>query len=406
MRDHPVALHRTILVVDVADFTTRTDPARAEARAAMFEFVVWAMVEAGVEPGQYDVLDRGDGAICLVNGEVPKNRLLAGFPDALMVALLEYNLGNADPVRLRVALHAGEVIRDRHGYTGQAMELASWLGDSAEFRAWHRMSDDVLALAVTEPVHRGVVEQSSPGTDPAGYRRTVVESRGRQLLAWFRSFGGGTPPGRPPPPEAPGEPDDLHHRSILIVDIEDSSSRPDDVKREHRCRLRGILAHAISEAGIAPGQCDHTDTGDGLRVLFAPDVPKNRLIDPLVFSLVRQLEVYNRAAPERARMRLRAVLDAGELRRDHDNGEYFGSPLNEACWLLESTALRRGLRGTSGPLALMVSDEIYDGVVRHGYGAIRKEEYAAHTVALKSRDVTAWLWTPSAAGCSHDQTSA
>jgi hypothetical protein len=93
-------------------------------------------------------------------------------------------------------------------------------------------------------------------------------------------------------------------------------------------------------------------------------------------------------------MRLRVALDAGELRRDHENGVYFGSPLNEACWMAESDALRKALRSTSSPLAMMVSDEIYDGVVRHGYGLIRKDEYSSQIVPLKSRDVTAWVWTP------------
>lgn len=393
MSKQPVALHRTIVVVDIAGFGNRTDPVRAELRDSMHVILNTAMLSTGIDVDRVDLVDGGDGALVLVPADVPKNRLVERLPEALVAALREYNVGRPDRLRFRLVLHAGEVIRDRHGYVGEAINTATGLLDSGTFRAFHQLTDDDLVVAVTDPIYRGVVEQASAGTDPGRYRQVVIESIKNPMFAWLRSFGGGGSPPMRPPPDAPWEePDDLHHRSILIADIEDSDSRADDVKRAHRAALRTMLSRATEDAGIAPDQHEKWDTGDGMRMLFAPDVPKNRLIDPLVFSLVRQLRVYNREVPRPARMRLRAVLDAGELRRDRE--DYFGSPLNEACWLAESAALRNGLRGTSEPLALMVSDEIYDGVVRHGYGLIRKDEYARHIVPLKSRDVTAWLWTP------------
>jgi class 3 adenylate cyclase len=410
MRDLPEPMHLTIMAVDVAGYGAHTDPGWAELRAGMYDVITEALTWSCVESASVDFVWRGDGILVLVEAKVPKNRLVADLPEALVSALLEHNVGRPDPVRLRLAIHAGEVVRDRYGYLGAAIDTATQVAGSAEFRALHQLTDDLVALAVTEPVYRAVVEQGGSG-DPASFRRVVLDSLGSGLIARFRSFGGGPPPRHPPPRGPSGDPGDLHHRSILIVDIEDSDSRPDDVKWQHRCQLREMVSGAVADAGITPGQHEFGDTGDGLRVLFGPDVPKNRLIDPVVFSLVRRLEIYNRTSPPGALMRLRVVLDAGELRRDHENGVYFGSPFNEACWLADSDTLRKGLRSTSAPLALMVSEEIYDGVVRHGYGRIRKEEYSSHVVPLKSRDVTAWLWTPpddsaSAAGCSHDQTSA
>jgi class 3 adenylate cyclase len=393
MRDFPEPMHLTIMAVDVAGYGDHTDPGWAELRAGMYDVITEALTWSGVESASVDFAWRGNGILVLAQAKVPKNRLVADLPEALVSALLEHNVGRPDPVRLRLAIHAGEVVRDRYGYLGAAIDTATQVARSAEFRALHQLTDDPVALAVTEPVYRAVVEQGATG-DPTSFRRVVLDSLGRGLTARFRSFGGGPPPRQPPPQGPSGDPGDLHHRSILIVDIEDSDSRPDDVKWRHRCQLREMMSHAIADAGIAPGQHECSDTGDGLRVLFGPDVPKNRLIDPLVFSLVRQLGIYNRTAPKGARMRLRVALDAGELRRDHENGVYFGSPLNEACWLAESDALRKALRSTSAPLALMVSDEIYDGVVRHGYGLIRKDEYSSQIVPLKSRDVTAWVWTP------------
>src|SRR5439155_12190616 len=46
------------------------------------------------------------------------------------------------------------------------------------------------------------------------------------------------------------------------------------------------------------------------------------------------------------------------------------------------------------PLGLMVSHEIYDGVVRHAYGDIDPHSYAPMTIHLKHRDVAAWVHHP------------
>jgi hypothetical protein len=65
-------------------------------------------------------------------------------------------------------------------------------------------------------------------------------------------------------------------------------------------------------------------------------------------------------------------------------GDFFGSALNDAYGLLNSDELRDNLRRhPEQPLALMVSQEIYDGVVRHGYGAINPADYFPTTVHLK-----------------------
>jgi hypothetical protein len=188
---------------------------------------------------------------------------------------------------------------------------------------------------------------------------------------------------------------DLHHRSILIVDIEDSDSRPDNIKALHRAQVRQIVMGSIADTGITPGRYDSpADTGDGLRVLFAPGVPKNRLAGPLISALTRRLVSYDATAPDGAHMRLRAVLSAGELRKD--SYDYFGSPLNEAYWLLNSDELRTCLRETTTPTALMVSEEIYDRVVRHGYPQIDPGMFEMRVVKHKERDIRAWICFPQA----------
>jgi hypothetical protein len=94
-------------------------------------------------------------------------------------------------------------------------------------------------------------------------------------------------------------------------------------------------------------------------------------------------------------MRLRAVLSAGELCKDsHD---YFGSQLNEAYWLLNSDELRTWLKETAAPLAFMVSEGIYKGVVRPGYPQVDPAMFEERVVKHKKGDVCVWVSFPESA---------
>ena len=55
--------------------------------------------------------DRGDGVFVLVPAEIPKALLAESLPPALVTALRDHNDGHPGPeqIRLRMALHAGEV---------------------------------------------------------------------------------------------------------------------------------------------------------------------------------------------------------------------------------------------------------------------------------------------------------
>ncbi|OLF14820.1 hypothetical protein BU204_24990 [Actinophytocola xanthii] len=287
-----------------------------------------------------------------------------------------------------MAIHAGEVLFDERGTAGDAVESVFRLLDSAEVRAATSLALGDLVVGVSAPIRDGVIEAGLPGVDPASYRPVTVEFKGTSFPAWIYIPGvtGPSPQPRSGPVDGPG---DLLHRSILLVDIEDSDSRPDDVKWRHRAELRSIVFGAVADIGVAPEAFTAKDTGDGWRVLFLPEVAKNRLAGPLVAALVRRLVRYNDAAAPGERMRLRTVLHAGELL--WDGSDFFGSALNEASWLVDSDELRECLALRAAPAVLMVSDVIYNGVVRHGYGEIDPERYEPRLVRAKKRDLATWV---------------
>jgi class 3 adenylate cyclase len=385
-------VHRAIVAIDIVGSAEYTDTARLQVRKTLYSMLATALRRTGVGVDTYRFEDRGDGLLALFDPVVPKNRLLVGLMQSLRTQLDDHNVGRADRVRLRVVVHAGEVIEDAYGISGSEITLAARLLDSSGLRAAVQLVDADLAVAVTEAIHRGVVESGTPGIDPSGYRLVTVEIGGSRVPMWV-ALSAGPPPPEPPPDASWWEPGDLHHRSIFIVDIEDSDSRSNDIKALHRAQIRQIVMGAITDTGITPDQYDRpADTGDGLRVLFAPGVPKNRLAGPLISALTRRLASYNATAPDGAHMRLRAVLSAGELRKD--SYDYFGSPLNEAYWLLNSDELRTCLLETSAPMALMVSEDIYNGVVRHGYPQIDPGMFEMRVVKHKKRDARVWVSFP------------
>ncbi len=160
------------------------------------------------------------------------------------------------------------------------------------------------------------------------------------------------------------------HRLIVVVDIEGSTRRTNPVKGQLRRDLYELLERALQGAGITARHLEkHTDRGDGVLVLIRPhdDVPKTLVLGRLMPILAALLVERNAsvARPELL-LRLRTVVHAGEVHGDSMG--FYGDDIDTACRLLDAPKLRRALRDAVGsPLVLAISDEIYTGIVQHGY---------------------------------------
>ena len=106
--------------------------------------------------------DRGDGVFILIPAEVPKGLLAESLPPALVTALDAYNGTHPDPerIRLRMALHAGEVNYDEHGVTAAAVNLAFRLLDASALKAALASSPGVLAVIASSWFFEEVVRHS------------------------------------------------------------------------------------------------------------------------------------------------------------------------------------------------------------------------------------------------------
>jgi hypothetical protein len=91
-------------------------------------------------------------------------------------------------------------------------------------------------------------------------------------------------------------------------------------------------------------------------------------------------------------MRLRAVVHAGDVHMD-DWG-FYGEELDVAFRLLDSPAVKRTLKEVrTSPLVLVISEEIFRTIVRHGYLDQRKYEPLVR-VRVADRQHRGWVHTP------------
>jgi hypothetical protein len=189
------------------------------------------------------------------------------------------------------------------------------------------------------------------------------------------------------------------HRSIMAVDLEGSTQRTDLVKGELRRVMYELIAYSLEAVGITGDLLERLiDRGDGVLILIRPhdDVPKTTLLGRLIPLLASLLTEYNaRAAQPALRIRLRVVVHAGEVREDSRG--FYGEAIDVAIRLLDSQSVKRALKQTAAPLILVVSDQIYSGIVCHGY--VAADTYLPLVrVNVGNRRQRGWVHIPAPAG--------
>ncbi|GAA2686907.1 MULTISPECIES: AAA family ATPase [Actinosynnema] len=187
------AVHRTVAVVDVEAYGDhrRTNPDRLAVRAAVYAALASAFTSAGVPWDSCDLGDRGDGALVLVPGDVPKGLLVERLPHLLADLLREHNRTHPDGqrVRLRMAVHAGEVYLDGHGAVGHAVNHACRLVDSPAAKRELTGHSGALVLVVSAWFFDEVVRHSR-FAEVGAYRRTRVVAKETDADAWVLRVGG------------------------------------------------------------------------------------------------------------------------------------------------------------------------------------------------------------------------
>jgi class 3 adenylate cyclase len=185
------AVHRTILVFDIEQ---SNHPMRTNRDRVVIHEAMYAAVRTALKRVKYYSEDRGDGVLVLVPPEVPKGRLVSNLLARLEAALGMHNAAMerqnasraaATQVRLRVAVHAGEVTFDGHGVVGAAVDYTFRLADAPPFKSALATSTGVCALITSKWFFDEVVHQN-PDTRPELFRRIETQVKSTPISAYIR----------------------------------------------------------------------------------------------------------------------------------------------------------------------------------------------------------------------------
>ncbi|HWO64802.1 MAG TPA: hypothetical protein VNO31_32670 [Umezawaea sp.] len=186
-------VHRALLSVDVEGSGGRDSTASVIFREALFTALRKAFEASGVDWEACTRQDTGDGMVVAAPEGCSKRRLVHPLLPALADGLAHHNryAGPATRVRVRVALHAGDLRVDSHGLTGKPKVLLARLLDAQPLREALAAAPEstTVAVLVSEGFHDDVITEGHPGIDPATYVPVQVREKETEVRAWLHLVG-------------------------------------------------------------------------------------------------------------------------------------------------------------------------------------------------------------------------
>ena len=186
------ATPQTILVVDVERFSDyrRTDPQRVAVHDGLYDLLREALREVDVEWDTCYHEDRGDGVLILAPAGITKARFSDYLPSRLADGLRLHNERHRpeECIRLRMALHAGEVYFNGHGVVAGAINMAFRLLDAAPLRQALRDSSGVLAMIASSWFYDEVI-RNSPEFRSGAYFPALIDLKETNTTGWISTPG-------------------------------------------------------------------------------------------------------------------------------------------------------------------------------------------------------------------------
>ncbi|GAB7032455.1 hypothetical protein AB0G35_03465 [Streptomyces sp. NPDC021749] len=183
---------------------------------------------------------------------------------------------------------------------------------------------------------------------------------------------------------------DAHYELVISVDARRSGEYDDVDKPRMRARIYRVLETAFNHAKVARDAVHMEDRGDGVLLSVAGRIAVTRLLGLWMVEVHENLRDENRGL--RVPLGLRVGMHVGPVRRDGRG--ISGRAVDLACRLADSPTGRRLLDAERADLVLVVSESLYEDVVRSGGKFIEPTRYSRARLALKEGEVTAWFHLP------------
>jgi hypothetical protein len=180
--------HVSMVVVDMEGFgwAARTSADQLLVRDGMYAVLKQAFRAARIPWRQCEKYDRGDGVMILVPAGISKNRLVTSLPEVLQEGLAAHNAKNPPQgrIRLRLALHAGEVHHDENGPTSDSLLFVFRLLDATVAKEELARAGGDLVVIVSEWFFDNVIRHDS-GASPGRYRPMRFRTKETAAPAWI-----------------------------------------------------------------------------------------------------------------------------------------------------------------------------------------------------------------------------
>jgi CRP-like cAMP-binding protein len=186
----PPAEQSVIFAAEIAEFSGRS----VSARDTLHRLLASAFEDAGIPWNTCLREDRGDGVLAVTPTRTTAAGIGSALLDRIQSGLRQHNLTRHNTrIRLRVALHTGEVHRDEYGPAGPAVEHVLHLLDAKILREGLTGTD--LGLIVSDPFYQDVTRH----IDPEAFHQVTVEPAVPRSPHWRRlSAGHAATATRPP----------------------------------------------------------------------------------------------------------------------------------------------------------------------------------------------------------------
>ncbi len=184
-------------------------------------------------------------------------------------------------------------------------------------------------------------------------------------------------------------------RRVLVAADMQRYSRQSNLDQFHsQANYREVMQEAAQAVGLTRGAWNIQKTGDGEVSVLPANTPESTVIYGLVTELDRRLRDLNRPLADHAKVRLRLAVHNGLVHHDAANG-FAGEAVVATARLVNAQTLKDALdHFRDAALGLIVSDAIYNDVVRHRYEGIRPERFCEVQVDEKEFSGRAWIFIP------------
>jgi hypothetical protein len=188
-------------------------------------------------------------------------------------------------------------------------------------------------------------------------------------------------------------PDGEHsvHCTLMAVDVSGfGDPRRTCSDQEHLSdALHDMLDGAIAATGMPAGLLHIERHAEGALVVASAAVPTGLFVDDVAANLGVALRDHNRRHSELHKLRLRMAVHAGHVAF----GRYAAvGPARILLYrLLESAGFRNAFDMSAGDLGVVVSDHVYEEVVRDGRGRIDPDDFVVMAAEHKETKATCWV---------------